>query len=132
MQEKILKIKKKLNNHIFILTHDPILNLLQNLKLPVMILKGHSHHEEISLKTLKSISHWLETSPQQVVWILEDGIRVPSSVQKLIKPQHQVLHPVKPSFEKHFIRIKRPPVAGNYRPKWWRKINLIKSYFRAH
>jgi hypothetical protein len=77
-----------LDKYFFILTHDPLLPLLQDLQAEVMILKGHSHHEEISLKAMKNVSSVLRNTRKKIVWVFESGIRVPFAVEQLVKADH--------------------------------------------
>jgi branched-chain amino acid aminotransferase len=88
LEVRLLKLQKYLDNYFFILTHDPLLPLLRDLKVEVMVLKGHSHHEEISLKALKGVSDVLKNTKKRVVWVFESGIRVPFAVEQLVKKDH--------------------------------------------
>jgi branched-chain amino acid aminotransferase len=85
---RFLNLKNKLDKYFFILTHDPLLPLLQDLQAEVMILKGHSHHEEISLKAMKNVSSVLRNTRKKIVWVFESGIRVPFAVEQLVKADH--------------------------------------------
>jgi|GEM_PF-27104 len=88
LETRFLLLQKKLDKYFFILTHDPLLSLLRDLKVEVMILKGHAHHEEISLKTLKDVSSILKITNKKVVWVFESGIRIPFAVEQLVKRDH--------------------------------------------
>ncbi len=80
--DKMQKEIKKLNLPI-VLTHDAFLPLLDKLEAKTITLKGSHHHEEIDIKSVKSL--YQETKNKKVIWIFEKGFTVPPNILNLVK-----------------------------------------------
>lgn len=73
-----------------IISHDALIPFFQALGFTAYAMKGSGHHEEPKPKQVKLISDTVSSS-KQVIWIEENNIHFPHSIEKLQRPNDIVI-----------------------------------------
>jgi len=81
--------KISLAGHTIILTHDALLPLLRSQGAKVFTLRRSHHHHGVSSKVLKNLQDFLKNNPQNILWVFEKNINIPSIIKDWIKPEHR-------------------------------------------
>jgi ABC-type Zn uptake system ZnuABC Zn-binding protein ZnuA len=80
----------KLKDKMFILLHDSLGKYFEELNLKYFALRGHGHLEKLSTKAIKKV-HLYKKIHQQLIWIYEKQISIPTSLKNYTSKTDQIL-----------------------------------------